>query len=118
MIRFISQILAALLIFLVRVYQWTLSPLMHALAPGSGCRYEPTCSSYAIQALQKHGPLRGSWLAARRFGDCHPWGHHGYDPVPDRFPGWWVKRARWHEGEGQKEPPSPGCQCAQDSSQK
>ena len=46
------------------------------------CRYTPTCSQYAIEALRKHGPFKGSWLAVRRILLCHPWGGHGYDPVP------------------------------------
>lgn len=64
-------------IFLIRGYQLLLSPLL-----GAHCRFDPTCSSYAIQAIQEHGTVRGSWLAARRIGRCHPWGGHGYDPVP------------------------------------
>jgi len=64
-------------IFLIRGYQLLLSPLL-----GSHCRFDPTCSSYAIQAIRDHGTLRGGWLAARRIGRCHPWGGHGYDPVP------------------------------------
>lgn len=62
---------------LIRLYQVTLSPYM-----GRQCRYTPTCSNYAIEALQKHGLLRGSWLAIRRILRCAPWGGSGYDPVP------------------------------------
>jgi putative membrane protein insertion efficiency factor len=61
----------------VRAYQWFISPLL----PPS-CRYEPTCSAYAIEALQRHGLLRGCTLTARRLLRCHPWGGRGYDPVP------------------------------------
>lgn len=65
------------LIGLIRLYQYVISPLI----PPS-CRYLPTCSVYAVQAVKRHGPLNGSWLAARRIARCHPWGGHGYDPVP------------------------------------
>lgn len=50
----------------------------------SPCRYVPTCSSYAMEALEVHGALKGTWLATRRLLRCHPWGGHGYDPVPDK----------------------------------
>ncbi len=50
----------------------------------SPCRYDPTCSAYALDALEQHGALRGLWLTARRLGRCHPWGGHGWDPVPPR----------------------------------
>lgn len=63
----------------VRAYRLILSPWV-----GFNCRYQPTCSAYALEALEKHGALRGAWLAARRIGRCHPLGGHGYDPVPDR----------------------------------
>ncbi len=53
----------------------------------SPCRYDPTCSSYALEALEKHGFFRGLWLTARRLGRCHPWGGHGWDPVPERSAG-------------------------------
>ena len=72
-----QDLLAWLLILLVRLYQRYISPL----TPPS-CRYTPTCSQYAVEALQKHGPLRGSWLALKRLLRCHPWGGSGYDPVP------------------------------------
>ena len=76
-----------LLILAVRGYQLTLSPLLRALAGGAcGCRYLPTCSEYAIEALRRHGALRGGWLAARRLLRCHPWGGEGFDPVPGRGP--------------------------------
>jgi hypothetical protein len=61
----------------VRVYQWTLSPLV-----GPACRFEPSCSRYAVEAIARHGVLRGSWLAARRISRCHPFGGMGHDPVP------------------------------------
>lgn len=66
-----------LLIFPIRIYQWTISPL---LAPR--CRYQPTCSHYAIEALNEWGVFKGSWLAVKRIGSCHPWGGFGPDPVP------------------------------------
>ena len=62
-----------------RGYKLTLSPLI-----GQHCRYSPTCSEYAAQALIEHGPVRGAWLAARRVCRCNPWGGSGYDPVPPR----------------------------------
>ena len=69
--------LARLLISIVRFYQLAISPWTP-----SACRYTPTCSSYALGALERHGAARGGWLALRRIGRCHPWGGHGYDPVP------------------------------------
>lgn len=47
------------------------------------CRYDPSCSTYALEALERHGARRGTWLTLRRIGRCHPWGGHGWDPVPD-----------------------------------
>ncbi|MEZ5181105.1 MAG: membrane protein insertion efficiency factor YidD [Acidimicrobiales bacterium] len=52
----------------------------------SPCRFTPTCSSYALEAIERHGAARGSWLAVRRLGRCHPWGGHGWDPVPEARP--------------------------------
>ncbi len=69
--------LTRLLILLVRGYQVAISPVL----PPS-CRYTPSCSQYAIEALGRYGALRGSWLAARRLGRCHPFRAGGYDPVP------------------------------------
>ena len=62
----------------ILAYQWTLSPLL-----GANCRYDPTCSHYALEALERHGPVTGGWLALRRIARCHPWGGAGYDPVPE-----------------------------------
>ncbi len=64
----------------VRFYRLALSPLI-----GSNCRYQPTCSEYALEALKTHGAIKGAWLAARRIGRCHPLGGSGYDPVPDKL---------------------------------
>jgi uncharacterized protein len=66
-----------LLVLLVRGYQCLFSPLKPPT-----CRFLPTCSQYTIEAFQRHGALRGGWLATRRICRCHPWGGHGYDPVP------------------------------------
>lgn len=71
----------SVLIGVVRVYQLTLSPVLFALA-GPSCRFTPSCSQYAIEALRKHGALRGSWLALRRLFRCQPFCQGGYDPVP------------------------------------
>ncbi|HVO03729.1 MAG TPA: membrane protein insertion efficiency factor YidD [Candidatus Cybelea sp.] len=73
--------LALIAILPVRAYQWFISPLL----PPS-CRFEPSCSAYAVEALQRHGLLGGLWLTARRLARCHPWGGSGYDPVPDERP--------------------------------
>lgn len=66
-----------LLIAFVRFYQGAISPFFP-----NACRYTPTCSQYMVEAIQKHGALRGGWLGLKRIGRCHPWGGHGYDPVP------------------------------------
>ena len=67
----------ALLIGAVRTYQWTLRPLL-----GTQCRFHPSCSTYAVEALRTHGALRGSWLSVTRILRCNPWLRGGYDPVP------------------------------------
>ncbi len=73
----VSRALSWPLIGLVKLYRVTVSPWL-----GMNCRYQPTCSEYAIEALRTHGVFNGSWLAAIRIGRCHPWGGSGYDPVP------------------------------------
>ncbi|KAA3646817.1 MAG: membrane protein insertion efficiency factor YidD [Bacteroidetes bacterium] len=74
-----ARLISRILIFFVRVYQYTISPIF-----GANCRYSPTCSTYAVDALTIHGPLKGSFLAIKRILSCHPWGGHGYDPVPKK----------------------------------
>jgi len=69
--------------FFIRIYQATLSPMLAWLnGRGMGCRFQPTCSQYFLEAVETHGVLRGSWLGLRRLGRCHPWGGQGSDPVP------------------------------------
>lgn len=67
----------------IHLYRVTLSPFL-----GHGCRYQPTCSLYALEALRRFGAWRGGYMAMRRLGRCHPWGECGWDPVPDDWPGW------------------------------
>lgn len=69
--------LTMFLVAAIRFYQGAISPMLPA-----ACRYQPTCSQYAIEALRKHGLLKGAWLAVKRIARCHPWGGSGYDPVP------------------------------------
>lgn len=70
---------------LIRGYQLLVSPLLSMLDVfGGGCRFEPTCSRYAMQALAEHGTWRGLWLGLKRLARCAPWGGTGYDPVPPR----------------------------------
>jgi uncharacterized protein len=78
MLRFIQTFFRGLFIALVRFYQYVISPLTP-----SSCRYTPTCSAYAVEAIQKHGPWQGGRLAIKRISSCHPWGGSGYDPVPE-----------------------------------
>ena len=71
--------LAAAIAAVIRVYRYLVSPWL-----GANCRFLPTCSEYAIEAIDRHGAVRGVWLAARRVVRCHPWGAPGHDPVPNR----------------------------------
>ena len=61
----------------IKLYQILLSPLL-----GQSCRYHPTCSQYAVEAIEKYGPIKGMWLGIKRIARCHPWGGSGHDPVP------------------------------------
>ena len=79
MVRSLGRLLALPMLGLVWLYRLAISPWL-----GNNCRYEPSCSEYAMDALRIHGAFRGSWLAAERIGRCHPWGGSGYDPVPEK----------------------------------
>ena len=69
--------LAKLIIYIIYFYKSAISPLLPA-----SCRYKPTCSTYSIEALKKYGLIKGMWLSIKRICRCHPWGGHGYDPLP------------------------------------
>ena len=77
MVDLIKRGIGWFMILLVRFYQKAISPYLP-----STCRYVPTCSQYFIEAVKKHGPFKGGYLGIRRILRCHPWGGHGYDPVP------------------------------------
>jgi uncharacterized protein len=80
--------MARILRILLKVYKLTLSPFLAMLTggPGTGCRFTPTCSEYFVEALESHGPFKGSWLGIKRICRCHPWGGQGLDPVPIKQP--------------------------------
>ena len=73
----ISKLFSYIFLLIIKAYKTLISPIL----PPS-CRYYPTCSDYGAEAIKKHGPFKGGWLAIKRIGRCHPWGGHGYDPVP------------------------------------
>lgn len=73
-----SFIFSKIIVGFVRFYQLVISPVFP-----SSCRYSPTCSRYMIEAVEEWGPLKGFWLGIKRISRCHPWGGHGYDPVPE-----------------------------------
>lgn len=79
MLRALGSLLAWPLLGLVWTYRLLISPWL-----GNNCRFDPSCSQYALDALRIHGAFRGSWLTAKRIGRCHPWGGSGFDPVPEK----------------------------------
>lgn len=96
-LRTLGRVPSLLLVLLVRAYQLLVSPLL-----GPRCRFYPSCSAYAVEALRVHGALRGTWLAVRRVGRCHPWNPGGVDQVPparDR-----VRRREQHAGSAPHHP--------------
>ena len=72
-----KKLLSKFMIALISLYKNAISPYL-----GAACRYNPTCSQYGVEAIQKHGPFKGGWLTLKRILSCNPWGGHGYDPVP------------------------------------
>lgn len=84
--RLSSRSLALPLVWAIRLYQRLVSPLRPAT-----CRFHPTCSAYAVESLDRFGPIKGGWLAIRRLGRCHPWTPGGVDPVPQT----WAERNAW-----------------------
>jgi putative membrane protein insertion efficiency factor len=82
------NLVQAVALGVLRVYKLVVSPILHTLVgPFGGCRFHPTCSVYAAEAVRQHGVRRGSAIALRRICRCHPWGECGEDPVPGRLPG-------------------------------
>ena len=77
LIKGFGKLIGLLMMLLIKLYQYALSPFL----PNT-CRYQPSCSHYGLEAIAKHGPLKGGWLAIKRIARCHPWGGHGHDPVP------------------------------------
>jgi uncharacterized protein len=76
--NFFSRFFSGIFLGLIRIYQYAISPIL----PANTCRFTPTCSHYGMEAIRKYGALKGGRLTAKRFCRCHPWGGHGYDPVP------------------------------------
>ena len=75
----INKIFTNLIIVIIKFYQFFISPIL-----GQNCRYLPTCSEYSIQSIKKFGFFKGTFLSLKRISKCHPWGNHGYDPVPNK----------------------------------
>ena len=76
----INKFLIYILIFIIKLYQLLISPIL-----GQNCRYLPTCSQYSIESIKKYGLIMGIFLSIKRISKCHPWGSHGYDPVPKKI---------------------------------
>jgi uncharacterized protein len=77
LVKGLGNLVSLIFIFLIKIYQLVISPFL----PNS-CRFSPTCSQYGLEAVSKHGPIKGLWLTVKRILRCHPWGGHGHDPVP------------------------------------
>ena len=77
MFQLFKNIFITLLLIPIYFYKYLISPILP-----NACRYNPTCSQYAVEALKKHGPIKGGWLTLKRILSCNPWGGHGFDPVP------------------------------------
>tara|TARA_Y100000996_G_C22289007_1_gene547277 strand:- start:347 stop:592 length:246 start_codon:yes stop_codon:yes gene_type:complete len=75
----LNKVITFPLIILIRGYQLIISPIL-----GSNCRFMPTCSEYAIESFKSYGLIKGFFLTIKRIGKCHPWGSHGYDPIPTK----------------------------------
>ena len=75
----LNKIIIFPLLIIIKVYQLLISPILRG-----NCRFLPTCSEYAIESLKSHGLIKGSILTIKRIGRCHPWGGHGYDPIPSK----------------------------------
>ena len=76
----LNKIIIFPFVLFIRVYQLIISPLL-----GSNCRFIPTCSEYAMESLKEYGLIKGIFLSIKRIGKCHPWGSHGYDPIPTKM---------------------------------
>ena len=76
----LNKIITLPLIITIKAYQLIISPML-----GSNCRFAPTCSEYAMESLKSHGFIKGLFLTIKRIGKCHPWGGHGYDPIPTKI---------------------------------
>lgn len=112
----IDRLLARLALAVLWLYKRTLSPLFYFL--GARCRHAPSCSDYAAEAVRRHGAWRGFWLAFSRLTRCHPFGSHGWDPVPETLPdrGWrfwrygdwtWSERLAGPPDQGREKTPPP-----------